>query len=131
MVFPNFFSLSVNFTIKISWSESWSTPSLVYADLYRASQSFNPKNAINLILLLTIWWHPCHQNRLLFCYKRMFAMTKHSLSKTLLDFALLHFVLKGQAIYLTHDSLLFHSSPIWWKGHIFLDISSTRSCRSS
>ena len=46
----------------------------------------------------------------------------HSLGKTLLAFALLHFVLQGQ-IYLllqvSFDFLLLHSSPLWWKGHLF------------
>ena len=46
-----------------------------------------------------------------------------SLSKTLWAFALLHFVLKGQICLLLQvflDFLLLHSSPPWWKGHLFL-----------
>ena len=48
-----------------------------------------------------------------------------SLSKTLLVFALLHFLLKGQTCLLLQVSLdlLFHSSPLWWKGHPFFSIS--------
>ena len=45
----------------------------------------------------------------------------HSLGKTLLAFALLHFVLQGQICLLLHvslDFLLLHSSPLWWKGHL-------------
>ena len=45
-----------------------------------------------------------------------------SLVKTLLVFALLHFVLQGQICLLLQVSLnfpLLHSSPLWWKGHIF------------
>ena len=49
----------------------------------------------------------------------------HSLGKTLLAFALLHFVLQGQTCLLlqvTLDFLLLHSSPIWWKSEV------TQSC---
>ena len=45
-----------------------------------------------------------------------------SLDKTLLAFALLHFVLQGQICLLLQVSLnflLLHSSPLWWKGHVF------------
>ena len=45
-----------------------------------------------------------------------------SLGKTLLTFALLHSVLQGQIWLLLQvflDFLLFHSSPLWWKGHLF------------
>ena len=44
-----------------------------------------------------------------------------SLGKTLLAFALLHFVLQGQTCLLLQVSvnfLLLHSSPLWWKGHL-------------
>ena len=47
----------------------------------------------------------------------------HSLGKTLLAFALLHFVFQGQTCLLLHVSLdcpLLHSSPLWWKGYLFL-----------
>ena len=46
----------------------------------------------------------------------------HSLGKTLLTFALLHFVLQGQICLLLQvslDFLLLHSRPLWWKGHLF------------
>ena len=46
-----------------------------------------------------------------------------SLGKTLLAFALLHFVFQGQTCLLLHVSLdcpLLHSSPLWWKGYLFL-----------
>ena len=47
----------------------------------------------------------------------------HSLRKMLLAFALLHFVLQGQVCLLPQvilDLLLLHSSPLSWKGHLFL-----------
>ena len=46
-----------------------------------------------------------------------------SLGKILLAFALLHSVLQGQICLLLQvsiDLLLWHSSPLWWKGHVFL-----------
>ena len=49
----------------------------------------------------------------------------HSLDKTLKTlsvFALLHFLLQGQIcllLYISLDFLLLHSSPLWWKGHLF------------
>ena len=45
-----------------------------------------------------------------------------SLHKTLLAFALLHFVLQGQTCLLLQvslDFILLHSSPLWWKEHLF------------
>ena len=45
-----------------------------------------------------------------------------SLGKTLLAFALLHFIFQGQIYLLSQvflDFLLLHSSPLWWKGHLF------------
>ena len=45
-----------------------------------------------------------------------------SLDKTLLAFAMLHFVLQGQICLLLQvslDILLLHPSPLWWKGHLF------------
>ena len=44
------------------------------------------------------------------------------LGKTLLVFALLYFVLQDQLCLLLQislDILLLHSSPLWWKGHLF------------
>ena len=61
--------------------------------------------------------------RVIFCVvgRGCFLWPVHSLGKTLLDFALLHFVLQGQTYLLLQvslDFLLLHSSPLWWKGHI-------------
>jgi len=57
----------------------------------------------------------------------------HSLGKTLLAFALIHFVLQGQICLLLQvslDFLLLHSSPPMTKRTSFLGISSRRSDRS-
>ena len=43
-----------------------------------------------------------------------------SLGQTLLAFALLHFVLQVFVLQLSLDFLLLHSSPLSWKGHLFL-----------
>ena len=46
-----------------------------------------------------------------------------SFGKTILGFALLHSVFQGQICLFLQvflDFLLLHSSPLWWKGHIFL-----------
>ena len=48
-----------------------------------------------------------------------------SLDKILLAFALFQFVLQGQTCLLLQVSLDFlhwHSNPLWWKGHLFLEL---------
>ena len=55
VVFPTFFSLSLNFAIRSSWSEPQSAPGLVFADCI---YSLAAKNIINLISVLTIWSFP-------------------------------------------------------------------------
>ena len=50
------------------------------------------------------------------------------------SFTLLYFVPQGQTCMLFHlslDFLLLHSTPLWWKGHLFFDVSSRRSCGSA
>ena len=55
MVFPTFFSWSLNLAIRSLWSEP--QPSLsCFCWLYRASPPLATKN---LILVLTIWWYQC------------------------------------------------------------------------
>ena len=47
----------------------------------------------------------------------------HSFGRKLLTFDLLHFILQGQICLLLQvslDFLLLHSSPLSWKGHLFL-----------
>ena len=89
--------------------------------LYRASPSLATRNIINLISLLTIWWCPCVVTSCV-VGRGCLLWLVHSLGKTLLAFALLHFVLQGQIFLLLQvflDFLLLHSSPLWWKGHLF------------
>ena len=91
MVFPTFFNLSLNLSIRSSWSEPQSAPSLFFYWLYRASPSLDAKNIINPVL--TIWRCPC-VSLLLCCWKRCLLWPLCSLGKTLLAFALLHPVLQ-------------------------------------
>ena len=90
--------------------------------LYRASPSLAAKNVISMISVLAIWWCPCVESCLVLleegvCYDQCIL-----LAKLLLAFSLLHSVLQGQIFLLLQvslDVLLLHSSPLWWKGHIF------------
>ena len=97
---------------------SWSC----FCWLYRASPSLAAKNIINLISVLTIWWCPCVESSLVLledgvCYDQCVL-----LAKTLLAFALLHSIFQGQICLLLQvflDFQLLHSSPLYWKGHLF------------
>ena len=56
------------------------------------------------------------------CWKMIFAKTSVFSYKTLLGFALLHFVLQGQIFLLLQVSLdfpLLHSNPMWWERTFF------------
>ena len=113
MVFPTIFNLSLNFATRCSWSVS-----NCFNRQYRTFPSLDAKNIINLILVLTIWWCPCVESLGLLekdvCYDQRVHLTKP------LDFALLHFLLQGQTCLLSLDFVLLHSSPLWWKEHLFL-----------
>ena len=69
-------------------------------------------------------WSPCAESSLSCVFRRgSLLWSVCSPGKTLLAFALLHFVLQGQTCLLLQvslDFLLLHSSSLWWKGHIFL-----------
>ena len=113
VVFPTFFSLSLNFSIKSSWSE----PQLAlgffvfvfaFFCLYRASPSSAADFGIDHLVRSTC--------RVVSCVvgKGYFLWPVCSLDKTLLAFALLHFVLQGQTCQLLQvflDLLLLHSNP--------------------
>ena len=102
----------------------WATVSsqTCFCWLFRASPSLAAKNIINIISVLNIWWCPCVESSHVFG-RGFLLWTVWSLGKTLLAFALLHFVLQGQIFMLIQvslDFLLLHSNPLWWKGHFFL-----------
>ena len=71
---------------------SWSC----FCWLYRASPSLAANNIINLISILTIWWYPCVESSLVLLEEGVCLQPVCSLGKTLLAFALLHFVLQGK-----------------------------------
>ena len=90
--------------------------------LYRASPSLAAKIIINMISVLTICWCPCVKSSLVLLEEGVF-YDQCVLGKTLLAFALLHSILQGQICLLLQvflDFLLLHSSPLWWKGYLFL-----------
>ena len=96
---------------------SWSC----FCWLYRVSASLAAKNVISLISVLTIWWSPCV---VLSCVvgRGCLLWSVCFLGKTLLAFALLHFVFQGQIsllLQLSLDFLLLHASPLKWKEHLF------------
>ena len=89
-----------------------------YCWLYRASPSSAAENIINLISVLTIWWCPCEELSHVVA-RGCLLQPVHSLGKTLLAFALLHFVLQGQTckfLQVSLDFLLLHSNPLWSNG---------------
>ena len=102
----------------------WATVSSLscFCWLYTASPSLAAKNITSLISVLTIWWCPHVESRLVWsengvCFDQCVLLTK------LLVFALLHCVLQGQTCLLLQvslDFLLLHSNLPWWKGHPFL-----------
>ena len=80
------------------------------------------KNIINLISVLTIWWCLCVESSLVLLQEGVF-YDHCALGKTLLALALLPFVSQGQtclSLQVSLDILVLHSSPLWWKGHLFL-----------
>ena len=89
--------------------------------LYRVSPSLAAKNIINLISVLIIWWCSCVKCPLV-VGRGCLLWPVHFLGKTLLIFALLHSVLRGQIylliLQLSLEFLLLHSSPLQWKGHL-------------
>ena len=122
VVFLTFFNLSLNFAIKCSWSEPQSAPSLDFADYVELLHLW-------LQRIWSIWFYIDHlvmsMCRVFFCAlgRGCLLWPVCSLGKTLLAFALLHFVLQGQSCLfpqISLDFLLLHSSPLWWKGHLFL-----------
>ena len=86
--------------------------------LYRVSPSLTTKNIISLISVLTIWWCSCVKLSLVLLKKGDCYDWQGSVG-----LCPLHFVLQGQTCLLLQvslDFLLLHSSPLWWKGYLFL-----------
>ena len=122
MIFPVFFNWSLNFARRNSLSEPQSASGLVLADcmvlLYRSLQRiWSSYFGIDHLVMFLCRVISCVVGR------RFWQWQVHSLGKTLLVFALLHFVLQSQAcllLYVSLDLLLLHFSFLWFKGHLYL-----------
>ena len=98
---------------------SWS----YFCWLYRASPSLAAKNIIHFISVLTIWWCPRVKSYLTLLEEGVCLTSAFSWQNSV-SLDLLHFVLQDQIGLLLQvflDSLLLHSSPLWWKG-IFVGV---------
>jgi len=121
MVFPSFFNLSQNFAIRSSWSELQSAPNLVFADCIEHFQHGCREYNQSYFDIDPLMMSMC---RVLSCVvgRECLLWPVHYLGKILLAFALFHFVLQGHSCLLLQvslDFLLLHSSPLWWKWHLF------------
>ena len=111
----------MNLAIRSSRSESQSAPGLVFADcielLHLWLQRYNQSD-------LSIDHPEMSMCRVVSCVVRRgyLLWPGHSLGRTMLAFTLLHSVFQGQirlSSQVSLDILLLHSSPIYWKGHLF------------
>ena len=122
VLFPTFFNLRMNFAIWSSSSEPQAAPSLVFADCIELPhfhlQEYNHFDFGVDYLVMSM----C---RIISCVvgRGRLLWPVCPLGKGLIAVALLHFVLQDKTCLLlqvSHDFLLLHSSPLWWKGHLFL-----------
>ena len=121
MVFPYFLQFKSEFAIRSSWSEPQAAPGLVFAaciefSIFRCKEYNQCDFGIDYLVMsmCRVISYVVGRGCLLWLV--------HSLGKTLLAFALLHFVLQHQTCLLFQvslDFLLLHSSHLWWKGHLF------------
>ena len=129
MFSPTLFILNLNLAIS-SWSEWQSAPSLVFADcielfiylfIYLFSIFSCKKYSLSDFSVDYLVMSMC---RVISCVGRECLLWPvHSLDNSLLDFALHHSVLQGQTCLLLRislDFLLLNSSPLWWKGQLFV-----------
>ena len=89
--------------------------------LYSVSPSSAAKNVLNLILVSTIWWCPCVELSLVLL-EAMSSVFSWNNSVSLCPASFFTpgpnlLVLPGISWLLT-----FASSPLWWKGHLFLGL---------
>ena len=113
--FPYFLKFNCQFANKEFMIQGTVSSQSCFGWLYRASPSLAAKNTSSLISVLTIWWCPCVESSLVFLEDGLL-WPVHSLGKTLLAFALVHFVLQGKTCLLLQVSLLefllLHSNPL-------------------
>ena len=123
--FPYFLQFKPEFGNKLMiWATVCSRSCFCW--LYRAYPSLATKNIISLILGSLAWLDHLVMStcRVISCVvgRRYLLWPVNSLGKTLWAFVLSHFVLHAQPCPLLQVSLDFlhlHSSPLWWKGHLF------------
>ena len=119
VVFTTFFNLSLNFAIRSLRSEPQSAPGLIFADcieLFHFCFKEYKQSEISIDHLVMSLY------RVISCVvgKWCLLWPVHSLGKTLLAFALLHFVLQGQTCLLIQVSLDFLLLPYDKKDTILL-----------
>ena len=113
VVFPAFFSLSLNFAIRSWRSEPQSAPGLVFAEWIGLHFRLQRIKSVWHLVMSTCKVIPCVVGKRCLLWPVW----------TLLAFVLLHFVLQGQICLLLQVSLhllLLHSNPLWLTGHLFL-----------
>ena len=124
--FLTFFNLSLNFAIRSLWSQPQSAPGLVFADcieniiytIFSCKEYNQFEFGIDHLVTFMCTVFSCVVGR-----GDMLLWPIHSHGKTLLAFALLHFVFQGQTCLLLQvslDFLLLHSSSLWWNRHLSL-----------
>ena len=121
--FPYFLQFKSGFGNKEFMSEPRSAPGLL-CWMLRASLSSPVKNIINLILVLTIWWCPSVESSLVLleegvCYDQCIILAK---CQCVYFCPASFWIPKPNFIFLLQvslDLLLLHSSPLWWKWHLF------------
>ena len=119
MLFPTFFNLSLNFAIKSSWSEPCQLPVLFLLTVQSFSIFGCKEHNQSVLGIDHLVMSMC---RVVSCVfgRGCLLWPVCSLDKTLLAFALLHFVLQGQTCLLLQvslDFILLHSNPLWWNGN--------------
>ena len=124
VVFPTFFNLNLNFVIRSSQSEPQSAPSPFFFFFSDCIELLH----LQLQRIQSIWFGIDHlvmsMCSVISCVvgRECLLWPLCSLGKTLLAFALLHFVHQSQTCLLFQvslDFLVLHSSLLWWKGHFF------------
>ena len=78
VVFPTFFSSTLNFAIRSSWSEPQSAPGLVFADCIELLHLWLQRIKLIWFSVLTIWWCPRVESSLVLlkegiCYNSVFS----------------------------------------------------------
>ena len=128
VVFPTFFSLSLNLAIWSSWSKSQWAPGLFCFSFFGCKEYNQSDIVVDYLVMFMYSIFPCVVGRCLL-------WPVCSLGKTLLSFALLHFVLQGLFGHTCYSRCFLTSYfciPVPCnEKDIFLGASSRRSCKSS